>query len=75
LLLLAVTLPSAACARTPRPRPHTAEELALVELDGGVAKWLPIRFTGEVRNGSATVEILALEIEVAGLRRTTAVRV
>jgi hypothetical protein len=74
-LVVAVSWVGAACERPARPRPLTAEELALVEVEGGVARWLPIRFSGEVRNGNPAVEVLALEIEVAGLRRITPVRV
>ena len=82
LIARLVTLPlaallalPAACGRAPRPRALTDEQLAKIAIEGGVARWLPIRFSAEVRNDTPVLEIVELEFEVAGMRRTVPARI
>ena len=62
-------------ADPPGPRTLTEEELALIEVDGGVSKWLPIRFAADVRNGNEELDLVELEIEVAGYVRRRSVHI
>ncbi len=65
----------ASCSEPPGPRQLTPEELSRVEVDGGVSKWLPIRFSADVVNGNSELELVELEFEVAGYVRQRTVRI
>lgn len=56
------------------PRPLEQSELAQVVVEGRVSKWLPSRFSGTVRNGTA-LHLHSLELEIHGKQIVKDVRV
>lgn len=52
----------------PGPRLLRPDELAKVEFDGRVSRWLPIRWSGSVTNGLEQLTITRIEIEIDGER-------
>lgn len=66
--LVALTLAMLACLQEPSgPRPLTAEELEMIEVDARVSKWLPTRFSGTVTNNSPLV-LHEIVLEIHGKR-------
>ena len=67
-LVLLAGLQFVACAAAPLtgPRELQEEELAALEVEGGVAKWLPIRFSATVTNALADLALTELTFEIGG---------
>ena len=69
LFLVVTVLANGGCEipeEPPGPRPLSAEELALLDVDGRVSKWLPSRFSATIENPHPDLALTRLRFEVHG---------